>query len=391
MEIVCFSHLRWDFVFQRPQHLLSRLADHFRIYYIEEPLFEQEHDHYSEVVHNNIHIVKPHLKGLSDVANVADRQRSLLRNLFFKHKISDYILWYYTPMALEISCDLDPVITVYDCMDELSAFKFAHPALKKMEKELLNKADVVFCGGNNLYHAKKNQHNNIYSFPSSIDKKHFGTARNIKQEPADQAVIPSPKFGFYGVIDERFDIELIRQTAERRPDWHFVMIGPVVKIDPATLPRGENIHYLGSRKYGDLPAYLSGWDIALISFALNESTQYISPTKTPEYLAAGKPVISTPIKDVVDSYGKHGLVHIVNNADEFIEIASKELLRSDKQAWLQKVDRHLANESWEITVHNMRRLIYEAIAEKQIITEKKKKEKFAETFMLVKGSLPAAS
>jgi UDP-galactopyranose mutase len=193
------------------------------------------------------------------------------------------------------------------------------------------------------------------------------------------------------VIDERFDIELIRQTAERRPDWHFVMIGPVVKIDPATLPRGENIHYLGSRKYGDLPAYLSGWDIALISFALNESTQYISPTKTPEYLAAGKPVISTPIKDVVDSYGKHGLVHIVNNADEFIEIASKELLRSDKQAWLQKVDRHLANESWEITVHNMRRLIYEAIAEKQIIAEKKKKEKFAETFMLVKGSLPAAS
>ena len=260
-----------------------------------------------------------------------------------------------------------------------------------MEKELLNKADVVFCGGNNLYNAKKTHHRNIYPFPSSIDKKHVGAARHIKQEPADQAAIPSPKFGFYGVIDERFDIELVREVAEKRPDWHFVLIGPVVKIDPATLPRRGNIHYLGSKKYSELPAYLSGWDISMISFALNESTQYISPTKTPEYLAGGKPVISTAIKDVVNSYGKHGLVHIISNADEFIETAAKELQVTDKQAWLQEVDRHLANDSWEITVYNMRKLIYEAIAEKQIIAEHSKKEKFAETFMMVKGSLPAAS
>lgn len=391
MEIVCFSHLRWDFVFQRPQHLLTRLADHFRIYYIEEPVFHQEHDHYDEVVHNNIHIVKPHLKGGSDDASHLLRQKSLLRNLFYKHKINNYVLWYYTPMALQISNELKPVVTVYDCMDELSAFKFAHPLLKQMEKELLNKADVVFCGGNNLYNAKKTHHRNIYPFPSSIDKKHFGAARHIKQEPADQAAIPSPKFGFYGVIDERFDIELVREVAEKRPDWHFVLIGPVVKIDPATLPRRGNIHYLGSKKYSELPAYLSGWDISMISFALNESTQYISPTKTPEYLAGGKPVISTAIKDVVNSYGKHGLVHIINNADEFIETAAKELQVTDKQAWLQEVDRHLANDSWEITVYNMRKLIYEAIAEKQIIAEHSKKEKFAETFMMVKGSLPAAS
>lgn len=391
MEIVCFSHLRWDFVFQRPQHLLTRLADHFRIYYIEEPLFQQEHDHYIETVHSNIHIVKPHLKGAPDDPHVVKRQKFLLRNLFFRHKINEYILWYYTPMALDISNELNPVITIYDCMDELSAFRFAHPALKQMEKELLNKAEVVFCGGNNLYNAKKDHHNNIYAFPSSIDKKHFGAARHIKQEPADQAVIPSPKFGFYGVIDERFDIELLRQVAERKPEWHFVLIGPVVKIDPETLPRSKNIHYLGSRKYNELPAYLSGWQISMISFALNESTQYISPTKTPEYLAGGKPVISTPIKDVVNTYGRKGLVHIVNNADEFIETAAKELMNTDKQAWLQQVDRHLANDSWEITVHNMRKIIYEAIAEKQIIAEKRKKEIFADTFIFVKGSLPAAS
>ena len=391
MEIVCFSHLRWDFVFQRPQHLLTRFADHFRIYYIEEPLFHQEHDHYSEVVHNNIHIVKPHLKGSPDDAEVIERQKFLLRNLFFKHKINDYILWYYTPMALQISDELNPAATVYDCMDELSAFRFAHPALKQMEKELLNKADVVFCGGNNLYNAKKDHHPNIYPFPSSIDKKHFGSARHMKQEPADQASIPSPKFGFYGVIDERFDIELIKEVAEKKPDWHFVLIGPIVKIDPESLPRRENIHYLGSKKYNELPAYLGGWDIAMISFALNESTQYISPTKTPEYLAGGKPVISTPIKDVVDSYGKPGLVHIIHNAEQFIATATKELMQTNKQDWLQKVDKHLATDSWEITVHTMRKIIYEALAEKQIFAEHKKKEKFAETFMLVKGSLPAAS
>jgi glycosyltransferase involved in cell wall biosynthesis len=391
MEIVCFSHLRWDFVFQRPQHLLTRLADHFRIYYIEEPLFYQDHDHYTEVVHSNIHIVKPHLKGSHEDDNVAARQKLLLRTLFYKHKINDYVLWYYTPMALEISRDLKPVITVYDCMDELSAFKFAPPSLKQLEKELLKKADVVFCGGNNLYNAKKNQHKNIYPFPSSIDKKHFGAARHIKQEPADQAPIPSPKFGFYGVIDERFDIELVRQVADQKPDWHFVLIGPVVKIDPETLPRRNNIHYLGGKKYSELPAYLSGWDVAMISFALNESTTYISPTKTPEYLAGGIPVISTPIKDVVDSYGKPGLVHIIHNADEFVETAIKELATTDKQAWLQKVDKQLANDSWEITVNHMRKIIYESIAEKQIIADQKKKEKFAETFMMVKDSLPAAS
>jgi len=292
---------------------------------------------------------------------------------------------------LPMTAALNPVITVYDCMDELSAFRFAPPALKQLEKELLNKADVVFCGGNSLYHAKKHQHSNIYPFPSSIDKKHFGAARHIKQDPADQANIARPRFGFYGVIDERFDIEMIRKVADEKPEWNFILIGPVVKIDPEILPRNKNIHYLGSKKYNELPSYLSGWDISLVSFALNESTEFISPTKTPEYLAGGKPVISTPIKDVVETYGKPGLVHIVKNAEEFIETASKELAVTDKSTWLQKVDRALANNSWEITVTNMRRIMYEAIAEKQLVAEQKKKEKFTSAYMLVNKSLPAAS
>lgn len=391
MEVVCFSHLRWDFVFQRPQHLLTRFADHFRIFYVEEPLHHSDHDHYSEVVHNNIHVIKLHLTGAPHETNVTGRLQSLLSALFTKNKINEYILWFYTPMALPMTQGLHPVVTVYDCMDELSAFKFAPPALKQLEKDLMKKAEIVFTGGHSLYEAKKHQHHNIHAFPSSIDKKHFGAARHIRHDPADQANIPHPRFGFYGVLDERFDVDLIRETAEKRPEWHFVLIGPVVKIDPASLPRNANIHYLGGKKYAELPSYLAGWDISLVSFALNESTTYISPTKTPEYLAGGIPVISTPIRDVVESYGNKGLVHIVNNSDEFIAVAEKELSVRNKSLWLQEVDKCLAGCSWDITVNRMRELIYAAVAEKQVLAEQKKKEKFAAHYLIVKPTLPAAS
>lgn len=186
MEIVCFSHLRWDFVFQRPQHLLTRFADHFRIFYVEETYFNSDNDHYIEVIHNNIHVIKLHVSGRHDDENAINRQRELISSFFKKYKIREYVLWYYTPMALSITAHLKPVLTLYDCMDELSAFKFAPPALKQMEKELLKKADVVFTGGCSLYHAKKHQHKNIHAFPSSIDKRHFAAARNVKHEPADQ-------------------------------------------------------------------------------------------------------------------------------------------------------------------------------------------------------------
>ena len=200
---------------------------------------------------------------------------------------------------------------------------------------------------------KKNQHHNIYPFPSSIDKLHFGKARTIRRPPADQKNIPSPRFGFFGVIDERFDIDLIAEVAKQKPDWQFVMLGPVVKIDPAILPRFSNIHYLGGKKYEELPQYISSWDIALVPFAMNESTKFISPTKTPEYLAAGKPVISTPIRDVVRPYGDNKLVHIVNNAEEFIAAAEKELKKRSKQTWLKKVDEFLQDNSWDRTWSRM--------------------------------------
>ena len=361
IDLVCFCHLRWGFVFQRPNHLLSRFSKHQRVFFIEEPIFHDGDDKLQiENYNENLFVVTPHIKAGLPASEVQERQRKYINNLFTNMNIERYFSWYYTPMALPFTDHLTPEVTVYDCMDELSAFKFAPTELKVLEKELLKKADVVFTGGQSIYEAKKDTHHNIYPFPSSIDKHHFGKARKINEDPADQKNIPGPRFGFFGVIDERFDIELIDAVAKAKPEWQFILLGPVVKIDPATLPKYDNIHYLGGKKYEELPDYLAGWDIAMVAFAMNESTKFISPTKTPEYLAAGKPVISTPIRDVIRPYGDNKLVHIVSNADEFIKAAEKELGKKRKTSWLKKVDEFLLYNSWDRTWGQMVRHIEDA-------------------------------
>jgi UDP-galactopyranose mutase len=247
-------------------------------------------------------------------------------------------------------------------MDELAAFKGADSELPEFEKQLFQHVDLVFTGGQSLYEAKNNSHPAVHAFPSSIDVAHFGKARTITTDPSDQGDIPHPRLGFFGVIDERFDIDLLDSMARKRPDWHFVMIGPVVKIHPDSLPKHANIHYLGPKKYDKLPAYLAGWDIALLLFARNESTRFISPTKTPEYLAAGKPVISTSIRDVVRPYGELGLVQIADSPDDFIPAAERALAKSENDAeWLGRVDDFLANISWDKTWQQMSDLIDQAI------------------------------
>jgi UDP-galactopyranose mutase len=265
-------------------------------------------------------------------------------------------------MALTFTHHFNPIASIYDCMDELSAFKGAHDRLPELEKQLFQKVDLVFTGGQTLYEAKRKAHRSVYAFPSSIDVSHFGKARTATSDPADQAGIPNPRLGFFGVIDERFDIELLDAVATKRPDWHFVMIGPVVKIHSDTLPRQPNIYYLGPKKYDELPSYLAHWDIALLLFARNESTRFISPTKTPEYLAAGKPVISTSIRDVVRPYGELGLVQIADKADDFIRAAEKILKNStDQTEWFTKVDNFLAGISWDKTWQQMSQLIDGAV------------------------------
>ena len=179
--------------------------------------------------------------------------------------------------------------------------------------------------------------------------------------------IPHPRLGFFGVVDERMDLELLAAIAQAKPEWNLVIIGPCVKIDPATLPRGSNIHYLGMKTYAQLPAYLSGWDVALLPFALNESTRFISPTKTPEYLAAGCPVVSTPVRDVVRPYGERGYVAIAQTPSEFI--AAIELALSARTStWRDEVDRFLSQMSWDRTWSEMSHLIDSVASDRTLKT-----------------------
>jgi UDP-galactopyranose mutase len=367
-DLVCFSHLRWDFVYQRPQHLLTRSARDRRVFFVEEPVF----DHGSMRLditerENGVQVVVPHLPaGLrSDIATAAI-MKEMTRRLFLENGIREYLFWYYTPMALPFTDEFKPIASIYDCMDELSAFKGANSRLPELERQLFERVDLVFTGGHSLYQVKQHAHPAVYSFPSSIDLSHFGEARSVKTDPLDQESIPRPRLGFFGVIDERFDIELLDAVARMSPDWQFIMIGPVVKIQPDSLPQHRNIHYLGPKKYEELPAYLSNWDIALLLFARNESTRFISPTKTPEYLAAGKPVISTSIQDVVRPYGELNLVSIADDPDDFVRAAEKFLTKSYEQTdWLNRVDQFLANMSWDKTWDQMSDLIDQVVEMKR--------------------------
>jgi glycosyltransferase involved in cell wall biosynthesis len=366
-DLVCFAHLHWDFVWQRPQHLLSRFAQHGRVFYVEDAFYhpDQVAPHLEiKERQNGLRVVVAHLPAGLTEAEADQIQFELLSQYFTEQNVTRYVFWYYTPMALNKSRNFRPVLTVYDCMDELAAFKFAPPELRQREQELFERADLVFTGGMTIYESKREQHPDAHPFPSSIDKAHFGQARGPMAEPADQAGIAHPRVGFFGVVDERLDIELLGQLAANHPEWQFVIIGPVVKIDPASLPRPANVHYLGGKDYLELPAYLKGWDVATLLFADNESTKFISPTKTPEYLAAGNPVVSTPIRDVVRPYGDLNLVQIAADADSFGAAIGRAMTQRDDADWRQRTDDYLATISWDQTWQQMVDLMQDRLAAK---------------------------
>lgn len=362
MDFVVFSHLRWNFVFQRPQHLMTRCSEGCRVFYWEEPIvgapaaFVEVRD-----VSRTLKVATPHIPAALSNDEINRLQRFLLIQLLTQHEVSEPVLWYYTPMAMHFTRDIPSRAVVYDCMDELSAFRGAPAGLREAEADLFRRADLVFTGGKSLYRSKRSQHSAVHCFPSSIDRDFFAGARKIHAELKDQVHIPHPRLGYSGVIDERMDLELLAAVAEARPDWHLVMLGPVVKISESDLPRRENLHYIGQKEYRLLPAYLAGWDVGLLPFALNESTRYISPTKTPEYLAAGLPVVSTPIADVVDPYGARGLVHIAESSEEFVRAVEVSLTTRNCSERLSNVDRYLADMSWNATWKRMTGLIHEVV------------------------------
>lgn len=344
-DMVVFCHLRWDFVYQRPQHIISRMAQGQKILLIEEPWYRDGEGSRLITITDNLHILQPNVGSIEEIAEV-------LPQYTVKQVTTG---WFYSASFVPILNYFEFNNVVYDCMDELSLFKGAPEKLIEQEKYLMAHADIVFTGGKSLYESKLKLHNNVHCFPSSVDQEHFAKALNGIAVPQDLAGLPGPVVGYFGVIDERIDLDMLYATAQLKPDVTFAMIGPLAKIGEHELPRHHNIHYLGMKDYKELPAYLKGFAIAMMPFALNDATKYISPTKTLEYMAAGKPVISTAITDVVRDYNH--CVKIISDAAEFAG-AIDAVLSDSPDVFMEFEYREiLKNTSWDNTANKMKLLI----------------------------------
>ncbi|MXV21030.1 glycosyltransferase [Deinococcus xianganensis] len=351
--LIVLAHLRWDFVFQRPQHLMTRAARTRPVYYVEEPVFGAWDDTLrTRRDPSGVTVCTPQLRQGDTPQGSQARTALLIETLLSSHDLPEYDLWVYTPLELPVADLLQPRRIVYDCMDELANFHGASPLLRQREDELFRRADVVFTGGHRLYEHKSRRHPNVHAFPSSVDAAHFRQARAAPADPADQRHLPRPRLGYAGVIDERLDLDLLAYMAAQRPGWQLILLGPVVKIDPRCVPRAANIHLLGLKEYAELPAYLAHWDAALLPFALNAATEFISPTKTPEYLAAGRAVVSTPIHDVIRPYGETGSARIAGTPEAFLQACEAALAEQGTPAAadrLARADALLAGQSWDAT------------------------------------------
>ncbi len=364
--MVCFAHLRWNLVFQRPQHIMTRLADSFDVLYWEEPREETdcttariEREQLGEGIERLVPVLPAGLGESARDAQLAGLLEDVLADI-----TGPRIFWYYTPMMLGFSAAAQADLVVYDCMDELANFAFAPADIAVREAALMARADLVLCGGKSLYEARIGRHPEIHCVPSGVDVAHFARGADGLPDPVDQAGLPRPRLGFYGVIDERMDLQLLAEIAAARPAWSFVMVGPVVKITPADLPQAPNIHWLGRKDYAELPAYAGGWDIALMPFARNASTEFISPTKTPEYMASGLPVVSTSIRDVVSGYGGLNAIRIADDPAHFIE-ACEDLLAAPetaRAAWRAEARDCLADKSWDGIAARITRELDSALA-----------------------------
>ncbi|WP_300435350.1 glycosyltransferase [Christiangramia sp.] len=349
-DLMVFSHLRWNFVYQRPQHLISRISRHYKILFIEEPIADEIEDGYElNIIHKNLHVFKPRVKDMEAIPSVL---------LAFLQSTQVEYAWFYSPSFSSLLAYIDVNFIIYDCMDELSLFKGAPAELIEQEKFLISEADIVFTGGKSLYESKSQRHPNTFCFPSSVEREHFEKARYHLSLPEDLKHIPSLIVGYCGVIDERIDMDLLQNTALLLPGVSFVMIGPLAKIDDSELARAPNIFYLGMKSYESLPQYLAAFNIAMMPFALNDSTKYISPTKTLEYMAAGKPIISTAIKDVERDYSH--CIPIISTAEEFAA-AIKELLNTNNQEYQQDYNKILDRTSWDNTANSMIQILKETV------------------------------
>lgn len=354
IPLVVFSHLRWDFVYHRPQHVMTRLAQRRPVLFVEEPVLAESPWLELRMVAERVRLCRPHLP-ICGQAFGSEQERTLTELLgaqLERDRWTDFAAWLYTPMPVRIARALNARAFVYDCMDELSAFLGVPPEMIERERELLSIADVVLTGGPSLYRSKRERHPFVRCFPCSVDVDHFARGASVP-EPEDHIPLPSPRFGYFGVIDERIDLELVAAVADEWPEGAVVMVGPVVKIDPATLPQRHNIHYMGPRSYEDLPAYAASWDVCMMPFAQGATTRFISPTKVLEYMAADRPIATTSIRDVVEPYGD--IVYAGDGPKGFLDACLRALEDGDEERQTRRVRaaQVLRRSSWDETARRM--------------------------------------
>ena len=370
--IIVHCHLRWDFVWQRPQQIFSRLSKHYPVLFIEEPLQKDSPPliQVSEPYPNVFRLI-PVLD--SEGMSFDEQCAAILPVLrdwlgcrgFGATRVAAGVQWFYSPMAAPLWLGrFGDALVVYDCMDELANFRFAPPDIGARERFLLEKSDVVFTGGYHLFETKSQQHFNTHFYGCGVDSDHYGRARMPETAlPAEVANLPGPVLGYFGVIDERIDYDLLTRLARAFSGGSVVMVGPIAKIDPNALPNLPNLHWLGQRDYAELPALVKAFDVCLMPFALNEATQYINPTKTLEYMAAGKPIVSTAVPDVVRNFTP--VVAVANSTEEFIEAARRASANPDTGLIADGIVRAEVS-SWESTVAAMHRHILDAMGTRQV-------------------------
>jgi len=364
-SLLVFSHLRWNFVRNRPHHVMSRLARKWPVLFVEEPRFHRG-DPRAELrsPHPGVTVLTPYTP--LTAPGFHDDQIPLLSKFvahaLARERMDDYAAWFYTPMALPLLTKLAPRIIVYDCMDELTAFRGAPRQLVQRENALLRLANVVFCAGPSLFEARRARHPDVHHAPSSVEREHFARATNSALAHPDVRMLSRPRLGYIGVIDERLDLDLVRTMAAARPEWEICLVGPVARMDAGILPRAPNLHYFGRRRYDELPAFLAGWDVALLPFARTHATRFSSPTKMLEYIAAERSVVSTPLPDVERLHGS--VVRFGDTPEAFIAACDGALVEddADRASRIERMRRIAAATSWDDTVSQMRRMVDAASA-----------------------------
>ena len=344
-DLLVFSHHRWDQLFHRPQHLFTRYAKYRRVFFVESPIFgmtEIPRLFLKETTENVLTVV-PHLPHEFGPMQMETLLADLVDELIYEEELIDFTVWYDSPKAWAYTQHLTPEAVIYDCDQDHDD-----------DKDLMARANIVFASSPSLCEKKEQEHSNVHSCPSAINHPHFKQARLKLTAPDDQINIPHPRIGFYGNVDEKLNTHLISEMAKLRPDFHFIILGPC--SNSKQLPKAPNIHYLGQKDYYSLPLYLAGWDCTMMPYHTDESTQYMYPAKILEFIAAGKPVVSTMLKDIVNPYVTRRLIHVAEDSIAFIQAIEAAMEDKKNPEWIDRVDHFLKDHSWDQTFSRMAKI-----------------------------------